>query len=155
HTITESALAKAAAIDLKKLGPTATPSQRRAVLWRALNDLIAQQLLTAEAEREQRTPAELIQDEVDSDLPHPPDPVVEKYYEYNKAQFPGPRNEALEAVRRHLFERTRRNTYDAYIQNLGKKYGVKTFIEPLRVPVATSGYPSRGPASAPVTIVEF
>ena len=104
---------------------------------------------------DQRTKAELINIEVDSDLPHPPDEVVQSYYEFNKARFPGPRTQALEKVRKYLFDRTRRNTYDNYIHTLSQQYGVKTFLDPPRQQIATAGFPAKGPATAPVTIIEF
>jgi protein-disulfide isomerase len=155
QTITEAQVTKAASPDLNKLPATATQSQKLAVMWKALDGLIADKLLTAEAVRDQKTKAELIQSEVDSDLPHPPDQVVETYYEFNKSRFPEPHDKALEKVRDYLFQRTRRNTYDNFIHTLAKQYGVKTFLEPLRKQVATTGYPSQGPAAALVTIVEF
>jgi protein-disulfide isomerase len=155
QTITEAQVAKAASQDLLKLSPSASVSQRSTVMWKALNGLIADKLLTAEATRDQKTKAELVQSEVDSDLPHPSDQVVEAYYEFNKSRFPGPRTKALDQVRKYLFERTRRSTYDAYIQSLGKQYGVKTFLDPVRKQIPTAGFPTRGPEAAPIAIVEF
>src|SRR5262249_26319638 len=43
----------------------------------------------------------------------------------------------------------------AYFEKLSRQYQVKTFLEPLRVPVASSGFPAVGLPGAPVTIVEF
>ncbi len=148
QTITEAQVAKAAAPDIAKLG-------RSEAMWKALNAIIADKVLAIEAARDQKTKQELIDSEVDSDLPHPSDEVVQSYYEFNKSQFPGPRAQALEKVRNYLFDRTRRNTYDSYIRTLTKQYGVKTFLEPPRRQIATAGFPSKGPAAAPVTIIEF
>jgi len=143
QTITEAQVAKAAG------------SQRPAAMWKALNAIIEDKLLSAEAANIGRTKEELVQIEVDSDLPQPADQLVETFYEYNKTRFPGPRAKAIEDVRRYIFDRTRRGMYDAMIRRLSKQYGVKTFMEPLRADIVTTAYPSHGPAAAPITIVEF
>ena len=148
QTISEAQVAKAAAPDIAKLG-------RSAAMWKALNTMIADRVLAIEAARDQKTKQELIQSEVDSDLPHPSDQVVQSYYEFNKSQFPGPRAQALEKVRNYLFDRTRRNTYDSSIRTLSKQYSVKTFLEPPRQQIPTTGVPAKGPATAPVTLIEF
>jgi protein-disulfide isomerase len=41
------------------------------------------------------------------------------------------------------------------LAKLRKDYGYKSLIEPERAKVGSEGHPSRGPATAPVTIVEF
>jgi len=41
------------------------------------------------------------------------------------------------------------------IARLKNQHQAISFLEPVRVEVASSGFPSRGPANAPVTIVEF
>ena len=45
--------------------------------------------------------------------------------------------------------------FSAYIEGLKKDYKVTSYLEPVRTTVATAGYPSKGPANAAVTIVEF
>jgi len=42
-----------------------------------------------------------------------------------------------------------------YLKTLRKKYGVKTMLEPPRVDIAVDDDAAKGPAKAPVTIVEF
>ena len=43
----------------------------------------------------------------------------------------------------------------AFIQELRKAASVKMFLKPPILEVATNGAPTRGPANAPITIVEF
>ncbi len=155
-------MAKAAASDLKKLEtrpPTseaAVAHDRLAIMWKVLDGILADKLIAADAAANEKTKAEMVQIEVDSDLPQTPqESVVDTYYELNKTRFPGARAVAIERVRKYLVERTRRNAYDAYIRRLSKQYHVQTFLEPLRVDVATAGYPAQGAAAAPVTIIEF
>ena len=42
-----------------------------------------------------------------------------------------------------------------FVTKLRKDYGYKSLLEPVRAKVETQGHPSKGPAAAPVTIVEF
>jgi protein-disulfide isomerase len=44
---------------------------------------------------------------------------------------------------------------DAFVARLKREYEAKSYLEPSRTLIATSGRPSRGPLDAPVTIVEF
>jgi protein-disulfide isomerase len=41
------------------------------------------------------------------------------------------------------------------VTRLKKEFGFKSYLEPLRAQLNTAGFPTRGPATAPVTIVEF
>jgi len=52
-------------------------------------------------------------------------------------------------------ERSRTRFRDMLVNRLKKEHGFKSYLEPLRASVATAGFPSKGPANAPVTIVEF
>ena len=54
-----------------------------------------------------------------------------------------------------MIDSSRRRYRDMMINNLRRSFKVTTSLDPLRTDIATAGYPSRGPANAPVTIVEF
>jgi protein-disulfide isomerase len=41
------------------------------------------------------------------------------------------------------------------VARLKTEFGYKSYLEPLRSQLSVNGFPSRGPAAAPVTIVEF
>jgi len=55
----------------------------------------------------------------------------------------------------YLTEQRRNAALDAFVATLKKEYKVETYLEPLRSNVETAGFPAKGPAAAPVTIVEF
>ena len=61
----------------------------------------------------------------------------------------------MRQAREQLIEASRSRYRDALLRRLKREYGFKSFLEPLRTDVATAGHPSRGPADAVVTIVEF
>jgi protein-disulfide isomerase len=49
-----------------------------------------------------------------------------------------------------------RNRYrDMLVNSLKKQFPVKVMLDPVRTDIATAGFPSHGPANAPVTIIEF
>jgi protein-disulfide isomerase len=54
-----------------------------------------------------------------------------------------------------MIDSSRRQMRTMLIGNLRRSYRITTTLDPLRTEVATAGYPTRGPANAPITIVEF
>jgi protein-disulfide isomerase len=54
-----------------------------------------------------------------------------------------------------MIDQQRRYYRDGLIYGLKKQFPVKVLLDPVRIDIVTAGYPSRGPDSAPVTIVEF
>jgi len=161
ENITEQQMMQAAAAELAKLDanrPQPQSAYERAKLetqWRALNSLIEDRLLTLEAAKNHMTRDELLYAEVDSNVGTPSPAEVEQFYEANKAQIPIPKADALPQVRQYMIDTVRRRYRDTLVSNMKRNFKVTTFLEPLRTDVATAGYPSRGPANAPVTIVEF
>jgi len=107
-------------------------SQEYALRSRVLRQEIERRLLEAEALRRSISVEDLLRSEVDAKLPA------------GDAQAPAPRSRML-AERRSEF-----------LRELREKTGVWVFLEPPRIPVAIDpASPSRGPAEAAVTIVEF
>lgn len=84
----------------------------------------------------------------------PTEEEVRAFYEQNQDRIREPYDQIAPKIRDYLAgERTqsaKREFYDA----LRAKHGIKSLLGPYRVAVAATG-PARGPASAPVTIVEF
>jgi predicted DsbA family dithiol-disulfide isomerase len=159
--ITEQQMMQAAAADLSRLDANRPQPQsayeraRLETLWKALNSLIEDKLITLEAAKNRMTREELLNAEVDSNVGTPSPAEVEQFYEANKAQIPIPKAEALPQVRQYMIDASRRRYREILVTNMKRNFKVTTFLDPLRTDVATAGYPSRGPANAPVTIVEF
>jgi protein-disulfide isomerase len=61
----------------------------------------------------------------------------------------------MQQIKTYLLQRHRDDAYTAFTAKLRVDYKVEENLEPLRWTVATQGYPALGPATAPVTIVEF
>jgi protein-disulfide isomerase len=86
--------------------------------------------------------------------PEVTDAEVDKFYEDNKAQIPRPKDQVAAQIKQYLQQRGQAEARQKYFQGLEAKYKVEKKLEPLRTDVAAVG-PARGPANAPVTIVEF
>ena len=161
QAITQEELDKAAASDLrsletKKLQSDASLAQdKQEILTRALEQLAADTLIETEAKKLNMTKEQLLDAEVNSNLETPSNEEVESFYEANKAQIPIPKAQALPQVKQYMIERSRSRYHDALITRLKKQYGFKSYLEPLRAKIETAGFPSRGSAAAPVTIIEF
>jgi len=161
ETITQEQLDQAAAGDLKnletkRLQNDATMAQdKHEIMTKALEELVANKLIEAEAKKQNITEEKLLENEVDKRVKEPSDAEVDGFYEANKARIPIPKEQALPQVKEYLLERSRIQTRDTFIARLKKEYGFRSFLEPLRIKIETAGYPSQGPSNAPVTIVEF
>lgn len=125
---------------------------------RALDLMINQQLLTAEAKRLNSTPEAVYKAEVESKVQEPTEAEVTKFYEANKSRIQGDLN-TLRPDIVELLKNEQRNRLDsALAQRLRSGTKVQIFLVEPQPPVqliSTGNSPARGDASAPVTIVEF
>jgi len=161
QTITQEELEKAAAGELKgletrKLQNDASLAQdKQEVLQKVLEELVAEKLIEAEAAKEKKTKEQLLEAEVESNIDTPSAEEVEAFYDANKERIPIAKDQALPQVKAYLIDRSRSRYRDMLLTRLKKDFGFKSYLEPLRAQIATTGFPSRGVATAPVTIVEF
>ena len=151
ETVTEEQVLKAAGPSLEKL----TGRPRLEAMWKALDSIVEDKLLAAEAAKLKMSKDELINIEIESNVVSLSDDEVSEFYEANKARIPIPREQALPQVRQFMMDQQRRAFRVPLIRRLRREYSVATYLDPLRAEIATAGYPSHGPANAPVTIVEF
>ena len=123
----------------------------------ALDELIAERLLAAEAAKRGISPKELLRLEVDAKASTLPEAQIETIYEQNRARFDGqPRADALARIREVLGGRAKADQRTTYEKGLRDAARVAVRLEVPRAVVAIpAGAPATGPASAPVTIVEF
>lgn len=125
------------------------------VLQSTLQEEVQKRLVAAEAEKAGQTPEAYLAAELESKLAPPTDADVEAFFNQNKDRIG---NRTLEQVgpqiREYLVGQNRAQAEQAFFTGLAAKYEVDVLLEPPRTQVAAEG-PSRGPANAPVTIVEF
>src|SRR5689334_20455067 len=82
------------------------------------------------------------------------DAEVDAFYEQNKAQIPRPKDQVAAQIKSYLEQQGQQKARGEFFAKLEEKYSVEIKMEPIRVEVAATG-PAKGPANAPVTIVEF
>lgn len=161
QVISQEELNRAAAEDLKGLETkrlqtdASLAQEKQEIMARALNELVADKLIEAEAKKQNVSPEKLLENEVDGKVQSPSDADADAFYEGNKARIPIPKEQAMPQVKQYLLERNRAQAHDNYIAQLKKEYGYKSYLEPLRIKIEAGSYPTLGPDSAPVTIVEF
>jgi protein-disulfide isomerase len=83
---------------------------------------------------------------------------IEKFYQENKAQIKGDDPQVREKIRGYLQNQALQTRREAFIQSLRSQAKIVVKLKPppvLRVDVSVDGAPFKGPAKAPVTIVEF
>jgi protein-disulfide isomerase len=120
-----------------------------------LEGMVEDKLLGLEAKKRGVTQEALVAAEIDSKVVPPTDQEVSAFYEANKARISITGAEALRQVKLYLTDQKRSAVMDAFIEKLKGDYKVETLLEPLRFEVPTQGFPTKGSATAPVTIVEF
>jgi hypothetical protein len=122
----------------------------------ALEQLIAERILEAEAASRGVTPEQL-QQEIVAGVGAVSDADVENFFNQNKARM-GDRtlDQLREQIRNYLVGTNRQRAYGDFIGKLREKKGVQILLEPPRadVKIADSD-PVKGPAGAPVQIVEY
>jgi protein-disulfide isomerase len=130
--------------------------QRQQMLLDTLSEVVEERLVALEARAEGLTPEELLEQRVQ--VAPVTDEEIEAFYQELVQQRPQgvPPKERIEGqIRSHLQEARQTEARESFFGQLREKYAVEVFLQEPRVEVAADGFPSKGPADAPVTIVEF
>ena len=121
------------------------------VTEQTLNQIVEDRLFEAETAARSITREQLLAEIKPGEVT---DAEIDAFYEQNKAQIPVPKEQVVGQIRTYLQQQKQTEARRAFFDGLRTKYAVSILLEPPRVAVAATG-PSRGPASAPVTIVMF
>lgn len=84
----------------------------------------------------------------------PTEEEVRAFYDQNRDRIREPYEQIGPKVRQYLTEQRSQTARRSFFDALREKHGIQSLLGPYRIAVAATG-PSRGPSSAPVTIVEF
>jgi protein-disulfide isomerase len=123
----------------------------------AIDQLVRERLVNAEAKTRGLTSEELLKAEVDDKSTAPTEDEIKQIYERNKARL-GSRTleETKPEIERQLKMQKSNERRNAYMAELMAKADVQVMLDPPRIKVNVPGAaPSKGPAAAPVTLVEF
>ena len=124
---------------------------QQATLRAKLDALIGSRLLVLEATAQHTTQLKVL-----ASVKDPPvtDSEVRALYDARRMPDSPPFDQVKDQIRQGLEKEKVQQALDDYYSTLRVKYGVVDDFGPLRQQVAAIG-PSRGPADAPVTVVEF
>lgn len=123
----------------------------------AVDQLVREKLMAAEAKTRGITVEALMKAEVEDKSPAPSEEEIKQIYERNKARL-GNRTleETKPEIERQLKMQKSNERRNAYMSELMTKADVQVLLDPPRIKVNIPGAaPSKGPAAAPVTLVEF
>jgi hypothetical protein len=122
----------------------------------ALDTLVGDYLIEQEAKKRGLSRAQLLQQEVHDKVTPVTDAEVEQAYNNNKARLGNkPLAEVKPQIVQQLQSAKLQQQQQAFIRELRKQAKVKVLLKPPVVNIDIDGAPVRGPAHAPVTIVEF
>jgi len=123
----------------------------------ALDGLISDYLLDTEAEARGITKEELVAQEVTQKAELPTAEQIQAFYEQNKAAMRGRTLEQTTAqIKAFLTNQSRQGAMNVLLTSLREKNPVETMLEPPRVAVSIAANdPTKGPADAPVQVLEF
>lgn len=123
-----------------------------------VDQLITNMLLLAEANRRNVPPEDIVRTEITNKIKTPSEADVTKFYNENKSRIGGDLNSVRNQLANFLQDQERDRLEIALAENLRKNANVQIlFREPVPPTqlISVDDDPSRGPATAPVTIVEF
>jgi len=123
-----------------------------------LEEHLARMLLKKEASALNISPEELEKRQIQDRIQAVSKSDVQAFVEKNKARFASvkaPNSEVLRSIREGLERQRREERRQDYYRELLSKANVQIRLEPPRVAVRVDDHPAKGPATAPVTILEF
>jgi SurA-like N-terminal domain len=123
----------------------------------ALDELVAGKLIDEAARAQGIDRAALIEKEITAKVQAVSDADVAAWYQANQGRLQGaPLEQVRQPIRAFLTQERMQGVRAQYIDTLKAKTTVTVMLDPPRQKVAmVSSSPSRGPASAPVEVVEF
>ena len=124
-----------------------------------LDELIGRRLLEDEAKAKGKTIEQWYQTDYMASVPEPSDEEAKSFYEEHKAQIPQGQSfdELKPRIKQVVRQQKLREGMGKMLEDLKAKHHVQVALEAPELPrieVEAKG-PARGPANAPVTIVEF
>jgi protein-disulfide isomerase len=159
--ITEAQVRKESAdelesLELKKLKEKASFARNeQEILENALERLVTEKLLAAEAAKQGISKEELVAKEIDGKVPEATSEEIENFYEQNKQRIRMAKEEALPQIGQYLRKQKTSSARQDFMETLEKEHKVIRSMEPLRFDVSASQRPVQGPVSAPVLLVLF
>lgn len=122
----------------------------------ALDGMIMERLIEAEAAKVGKPADAYVQGEVESKVTPPTDEQIATFYAQNQQRMQGaPLEQVRPQIAQYLQQQAATEVLRALVSRLETENGVKKLLPPYRVEVAAEDSPRKGAESAPIQIVEF
>jgi protein-disulfide isomerase len=122
----------------------------------ALDEIIGNRLIDQEARTRGVDRPTLVEQEIADKAPAPTDAEVKAWYDANASRVQGATLDQVRSpIRSLLIQQRMQASRDRFVEELKKRTAVTIRLEPPRESVSTAGRPSRGPADAPIVMIEF
>jgi protein-disulfide isomerase len=122
----------------------------------ALDDLVSNILIDQEAKNRGVERSALVEKEITSKVQPVSDTEVASWYEANRGRVQGATLEQVrQPIRAYLTQERMQVVREQFLDVLRGKTSVRVSLEPPRQTIATANSPSKGPANAPIELVEF
>ncbi len=122
----------------------------------ALDEIVANRLMDDAAKAAGINRSVLIEKEITSKIQPVTDPDIAAWYQANQARVQGASlDQVRQPIRAYLIQERMQDVRAKYLDELKSKTSVHVMLEPPRQVVATANSPSKGPAKAPVEMIEF
>jgi hypothetical protein len=123
----------------------------------ALDDIVANRLMDAAAKDAGIERSALIEREITAKVPPVSDAEIAAWFQANQGRLQGaPLEQVKQPIRQFLTQERMQGVRAQYLDGLKAKTVVRVMLDPPRQKVEmVSSSPSRGPANAPVEVVDF
>lgn len=121
----------------------------------ALQNLILERLIEAEAQKAGTPPEAWVQGQVSAAVVPPTDAEVTAFYEQNRARMQGSLEEMKPRIAEYLSQEQAGKAFRALVSKLEADNGVKKLLPRYRIDVAAEDSPRKGSVDAPIQIIEF
>src|SRR5438093_9089618 len=122
----------------------------------ALDDIVATKLLDGAAKAEGIDRPALVEKEITAKIQPVTEPEIAAWYRANQARVQGASlDQARQPIRAFLVQVRMQDVRAKYLDELRSKTSVRVMLDPPRQAVAAANSPAKGPARAPVELIEF
>jgi protein-disulfide isomerase len=122
----------------------------------AVEELVANRLMDAAATAQGIDRAALIEKEITAKVPPVSETDVANWFQANQSRLQGaPLEQVKQPIRAYLIQERMQGIRAVYLDSLKAKTSVKVMLDPPRQTVSSANRPSKGPANAPIELIEF
>ena len=121
-----------------------------------VDELVATALLDQEAKARGVDRAKLVEEEITSKVPQVDDQTVAAWYQANQNRVQGASlDQVRQPIRTYLLQEQMQAAREQFVDTLKRKTPVRVMLEPPRQNVSAANAEGKGPATAPIQMIEF